>query len=133
MLGRRFLLLIHTGRRTGKTYETVLEVAGYDRSASEVTIGSGWGAGADWYRNLEVSGTAEVIIGTGRFLATPRVLDQQEAVRAVVDYERRNRLIMPIERAVLSRLAGWRYDGSEESRQRLVQQLPIIALRLTPQ
>jgi hypothetical protein len=33
----------------------------------------------------------------------------------------------PIVRAVLSRLAGFRYDGSAEARDRLVEALPLVA------
>ena len=35
----------------------------------------------------------------------------------------------PIVRRVLSRLLGWRYDGSEDARRRLVCQLPLVAFR----
>ena len=45
----------------------------------------------------------------------------------VADYERRNRLAGPVVRAILSRLAGFRYDGSAESRRKLVEALPLLA------
>ena len=45
-------------------------------------------------------------------------------------YERRNRLVAPVVRVVLSRLIGWRYDGSPPARERLVSELPILAFRL---
>lgn len=32
-------------------------------------------------------------------------------------------------RLVLSKLVGWRYDGSEDARRRLVEELPVIAFR----
>ncbi len=46
-------------------------------------------------------------------------------------YERRNWLIAPVLRLVLSRLVGWRYDGSPAGRQRLVAELPLVAFRPT--
>jgi hypothetical protein len=58
-----------------------------------------------------------------------RQLDADEAVRAVAAYERRNRIVAPILRAVLSKTAGFRYDGSESARRRLVEELPLVALR----
>jgi hypothetical protein len=70
-----------------------------------------------------------VVIGSQRFTAAHRVLDEQEAVRVITGYERRNRFIAPIMRFVLSRLLGWRYYGSESDRRRLVTQLPLITLR----
>ncbi len=48
------------------------------------------------------------------------------------DYERRNRFAGPVVRTLLTRLAGFRYDGSEPARRRLVQALPLIALTPAP-
>ena len=47
----------------------------------------------------------------------------------LTDYERRNRWVMPVIRRALSWLVGWRYDGSDEARRRLVGQLPFVAFR----
>jgi hypothetical protein len=64
-----------------------------------------------------------------RFRPEHRILDQTEAAAVLADYERRNRLIAPIVRMVLSRLLGWRYDGGPTARRRLVRQLPVVAFR----
>lgn len=37
-LGGRFVLLTHTGRRTGRTHQAVLEVVSYDRSIPEAIV-----------------------------------------------------------------------------------------------
>lgn len=42
----------------------------------------------------------------------------------LADYERRNRLGVPLVHAVLSKLAGFRYDGSDGARRALVHTLP---------
>lgn len=41
--GRRFLLLTHRGRRTGRIHRTVLEVVSYDAERGEATVVSAWG------------------------------------------------------------------------------------------
>jgi hypothetical protein len=56
-----------------------------------------------------------------------RVLDEAEAVEVIADYERRNRWIQPIIRFLLSKLIAWRYDGSQEARERLVRKVPLVA------
>src|SRR4051794_24499157 len=58
-----------------------------------------------------------------------RVLGGAEAAVVLADYEHRNRVVAPRLRWVLSRLIGWRYDGSENARRRLVQELPVLAFR----
>lgn len=43
LLGHRFLVLVHEGRRSGRRHETPLEVVRYDRSTQEATVVAGWG------------------------------------------------------------------------------------------
>ncbi len=129
LLGHRFLLLTHTGRRTGRQYRTVLEVMDYRLDGPELVVMSGWGRNADWLRNIQASAKAEITVGTSHFTACHHQLVPEEAARVVAAYERRHRLATPLIRAVLTRLLGWRYDGSAAARRRLVTQLPLIAFR----
>lgn len=129
LLGRRFLLLVHTGRRTGLRRSTVLEVVEYREKGPEAVVISAFGRNAQWLRNIERNAEPEVVISRQRFTAAHRFLDEAEAMAAIAGYERRNRLATPIIRRVLSRLLGWHYDGSAGARRRLVRQLPLIALR----
>src|SRR5215472_11028027 len=57
LLGHRFLLLIHIGRRTGLTRHTVLEVLEYRREGPEAIVMSAFGPSVDWLRNIETSRT----------------------------------------------------------------------------
>lgn len=119
-------MLEHVGRTTGSRYRTVLEVIGYDRSTGEAVVVSGWGRTSDWYRNVEVAGHATVTVGRKTVKADARVLGDEDAVRMIADYERRNRWIRPVIRRVLGNLAGFRYDGTDDSRLALVHQLPVV-------
>jgi deazaflavin-dependent oxidoreductase (nitroreductase family) len=130
LLGHRFLLLIHTGRRSGLRRYTVLEVMEFRKAACEAVVMSAWGRNADWLRNIEEAPSRfQIVIGSRRFAATYRVLGTDEAASVIAGYERRNRLIAPIIRAGLSWLLGWRYDGSEHARRRAAAQVPYIAFR----
>lgn len=129
LLGKRFLCLTHFGRKSGRRYRTVLEVIGLRPGTREVLAIAGLGPYSDWFRNIQAAPAAEVAIGRRKFVPSYRILDEPEAVDAIADYERRNLLLRPVLRPVLSRLLGWRYDGSDAARHRLVQQLPIVAFR----
>jgi deazaflavin-dependent oxidoreductase (nitroreductase family) len=129
LLGRRFLLLVHTGRRTGIKRETVLEVIRFDPVAREAVVAAGWGRRTGWLHNVEAGLAREVWIGRERFVPAYRVLAPDEAERLFADYERRNRLGAPLVRAVISRLVGWRYDGTQASRRRAVEQLSLVGFR----
>lgn len=132
LLGHRFLLLSHTGRRTGLRRRTVLEVVEYRPAGPEAVVMSAYGFAADWLRNVEAGGPVEVAIGTRRWAAGHRLLGEAEAVRALSGYLRRNRLMGPVLRWGLGRFAGWRFDGSEAAVRRLVRQLPLVAFRCRP-
>jgi deazaflavin-dependent oxidoreductase (nitroreductase family) len=127
LLGRRFLCLTHVGRRSGRRYRTVLEVVG--AKADEFYVIAGFGPSSDWYRNIQAAQPVEVVVGRRRFRPACRWPDESEAAAVVADYEHRNRAITPVVRFLLGKLLGWRYDGSRTARQRLVRQLPMVAIR----
>jgi len=127
LLGHRFLLLTHRGRKTGRPHETVLEVVSWDGAAREAIVMSGWGRRSQWYRNVLAAGTAEVTIGAEHWTARVRTLGPAEGAAVLGDYERRNALLRPLVRRLLSRLAGLDYDGSEPARRELVGRLPLLA------
>jgi len=129
LFGCRFLLLATTGRRTGQRREAVVEVMRYDHSTREAIVMAGWGARTGWLHNVEAGLAREVRIGRERYVPAYRVLAPGEAAAVLADYERRNRLIAPVVRRVISGLVGWRYDGSPEARRRVVEQLPLVGFR----
>jgi deazaflavin-dependent oxidoreductase (nitroreductase family) len=132
LIGGRFLLLTHTGRISGRRHETLLEIMEYRPEGPEFIVMSGFGRRSEWLRNIEAASTAEITVGAHHFPVSHRVLSEEDAVRVVEGYEKRNRLIQPIVSWTLTRLVGWHYAGSQEDHQRLVQQLPLVAFRRKP-
>jgi deazaflavin-dependent oxidoreductase (nitroreductase family) len=129
LLGQRFLRLTHQGRRSGRQYKTVVEVLKTDPASGEVMVMAGFGRTTDWLRNIQAHPAIEITLGSRHFVPTHRILDEPDAAAVLADYEHRNRLITPVLRRVLSGLVGWTYDGTDDARQRLVRELPIIAFR----
>ncbi len=127
LLGHRFLLLTHRGRHSGRSYRTMLEVVDWDPAGGEAIVMAGFGARSNWFLNVVAGGAEEIQIARTRFRPEVRRLDAEEAVRVVAGYERRNRIASPVVRAVLSRLAGFRYDGSSQARRKLAGILPLVA------
>lgn len=127
LLGRRFLCLTHVGRKSGRRYRTVLEVIAIN--SDEVTVIAGLGPSSDWFRNIEAGSPVSIELGRARFCARHRVLEPDEAVAVIAEYERRNRLIRPIVYRLLGALTGRPYDGSAGARADLVGRLPVVAFR----
>jgi len=127
LLGHRFLLLRHRGRRTGDMHATVLEVVSWDAATREAIVMAALGPRAQWLRNVLAADGAEIEIGSEHFSARVRELGPAEAADVLADYERRNRIALPIVRRAFTRLAGFDYDGSEAARRRLAALLPLVA------
>ncbi|MGH2879450.1 MAG: nitroreductase family deazaflavin-dependent oxidoreductase [Solirubrobacteraceae bacterium] len=126
LLGSRFLLLTHTGRRTGQTRQTVLEVVGYDRSIREAVVIAAWGERAQWLRNLEASPAISVQIGRTRW-ATPehRVLDAEQTAEVIATYRREHSLIARL----IGKLLGWPLDVADPSYEQFVKTLCAVVFR----
>lgn len=100
LLGRRFLAVTHVGRRSGKPYETVLEVVQHDRRTGESIVVSAYGATADWYRNLQESPAGLIRTGRQEFVPEQRFLTPDEARAVAVTFREAH----PIEARVVNRV-----------------------------
>jgi len=129
LFGKRLMLLTHTGRRTGLRRQTLLEVVEYRKDGPEVVVANGFGPACDWVRNIEARPGEEVTVGSQHFVAVHHRLSEDESMKVIQNYERRNRFIAPIVRAGFSWLLGWKYHGGENERRRLVRQIPLLAFR----
>lgn len=110
LLGKRCLLLTHTGRKSGLARQTVLEVLEYEKASGTCYVCAGWGEKSDWV--LTVTKTPEVTITIGRrqFNACARRLSAEETEQKILAYARR----YPIARRALPHMLGYRVDGTEE-------------------
>jgi hypothetical protein len=67
MLGRRFMLLTHIGRRSGKVYRSVLAVLQFDEKTREIKAISAWSS-SNWYRNIQANPAISVETGSVRYV-----------------------------------------------------------------
>jgi deazaflavin-dependent oxidoreductase (nitroreductase family) len=51
LLMKHFLLLTHTGRKSGLPRQTALEVLQHDKASGRYYVFAGWGEQADWVKN----------------------------------------------------------------------------------
>ena len=81
LLGHRFMLLKHMGRKSGRIYETVLEVPYFDRETGRSFVISGWSDKADWFRNIEAQPAVGVTTGVQPYKPVQRCLTTEEVLR----------------------------------------------------
>jgi len=120
LFGKRMLMIEHLGRKSGTLFRTVLEVAGRRGDAYVVT--SGTGPRADWYRNILAGGVEAVWVGSMRHQASVGQLTSEEAAAVFALYENDHAKAA----AVLMEKMGVEYDGTDDGRVVMMEQIPMI-------
>jgi len=85
LLGKRFVLLEHQGRRTGVTRQTVLEVV--DADSTSLLVAAAWGERSDWFQNVQANPSVAISSGRRRNVrATATALDTSVATKVFERY-----------------------------------------------
>ncbi|MBI3957407.1 MAG: nitroreductase family deazaflavin-dependent oxidoreductase [Chloroflexi bacterium] len=127
LLGKRFLLLTHTGRKSGQPRQAVVEVADFDPARNTYLVASGFGRSSDWYRNVCATPQVTIQVGNRRMQAVTWPLSPAESGAAMVRYAHRH----PSAARALPQLLGYQLDGSDEDFRRVAEQhIPFVAFRV---
>ncbi len=129
ILGKRFLLLTHQGRKSGLPRQAVIEIVRYDPEEEVYYVASGFGATSDWYRNLQAHPQATIQIGNKTYPVRAHFLSPEESGEEMLRYARKHR------RAALelARLIGLEIDDpddDEEWRTMGRDFVPFVALQV---
>ena len=126
LLGKRFLLLNHTGRKSGLSRQTVLEVVDYDPDTNTYFIASGYGKQSDWYRNILNTPAVTIQVGNRRMNVMAHPLTPEESGEAMVSYARK----YPTAARYLCRKMGYHVDGSDDDYRTVGHEaIPFVELR----
>lgn len=127
LLGGRFAMLEHRGRVSGLPRLVVLEVL--TRRPGHLTVVSGYGTGAQWYRNILAD--PNVRVWAGRLRAVPAVaapMPAEQALALIDDYRRRH----PYATRALGRVLGIAdLAGTAPLPRDLPDRLPLVDVDLT--
>ena len=125
LLGHTFLLLVHTGRKTGQPHSMVAMVLRYNRGTHEAVICSGWGPDADWVRNLRAGPAVRVQLGRESYTPEHRFLSEDESFEVVVQFRREH----PWRMRLISILLGWGDLRDDDTAREFTRTHPLVALR----
>ena len=125
LFGRRFLLLEHVGRSSGRPRYAVVEVVDYDSSTGRYWVCSGWGRHADWYRNIVKTPSVHLTVGAHRVQAVARELPEGEAAAPLARYAAAHpRALRKLAELMLSEAP----PGLDETVRQLARTVPVIEL-----
>ena len=122
LLGHRFLLITHVGRKSGKTRRTCVMVLRFDARSGEAFVAAG-GPRADWYLNIQASPAVQVAVGARRYRPVQRFLTVEEIARVLAwsrDHQR-------FRAWVQSRFFHWPWPPTDEDLRRLSRSLGGVA------
>ncbi len=122
LLGRRFMQLTHVGRRSGRTYRTVLAVLKFDGKTSGIYAISAW-KGSDWYDNIQASPALQVETGFVHYVPAQRILSAEEITAAFMEYRKQH----PIFSRMVCRIPGWKWDSTYDEFLSLARTLRGVA------
>jgi deazaflavin-dependent oxidoreductase (nitroreductase family) len=129
LLGSRFVLLTHVGRRSGLPRHVVLEAIAFDRASGACLVASGYGMRADWLRNVLARPRVSYQVGRRRYAGSALPLPPAESGRALSEYAARR----PRAARAMMRVIGQETDGSAESYARIGSDrehgVPLVSLR----
>jgi deazaflavin-dependent oxidoreductase (nitroreductase family) len=126
LLGNRFLLLTHVGRKTGLPHQTVVEVVSHNSTKDKYVIASGWREKSDRFRNIQNTPTVNVEVGRRSFQAYATILSVAEAQEELLDYAHKHPAAF---RELANLMMGEHLEATKEDCGKLAQSIPLVALQ----
>ena len=125
IMGHRFLLLTHTGRKSGLPRQTVLEIVRYDKNTGACVVASAWGMKSDWFQNVMANPKIVYQVQNRRITGTAERLTAEEGAQELFEYAHHYRLAF----RELARFMGYRLDGSDEDIRAMGRILPMFIFK----
>lgn len=127
LLGKRFILLNHVGRKSGSIRRAVLEVVRYDPGLNEFVIASGFGERSQWYKNLMLHPQIQIQTGWDQHCVMATRIPPVKAELEMIDYGHRN----PKAASMVAGLIGYTHSGSDDDLRDLSKIVPLLKLVVT--
>ena len=126
LLGDRFLLLTHIGRKSGRPHQTVIEVVQHEEHSDTYHVVSGWGERSDWFQNIQKNPSVTIHVGNRQFQAQAMFIPLAKAMEVMEAYAREH----PIAFKELSSLfLGQEMKPGREAAKELAERMPMVAFR----
>ena len=109
LLGKRFVLINHVGRKTGMPRQAVVEVVERDKSTGSVTVVAGYGQQTQWYQNLRAHPDTTIQNGADTFRVTSEFFTPEDGEEIIVRYLHRYGKLT----GQLFSMLGYSWDGTE--------------------
>jgi len=124
LIGAQWMLITHTGRKSGKRYDSMVDVMDYDKATDTYYIEAAYGARADWYKNIQANSVFEAKVGRRKFKASAGALTTKGASEMLVQFYRSK----PAYTRSVMAMAGMKFKDEDELRI-LGKNLTLLAVK----
>jgi deazaflavin-dependent oxidoreductase (nitroreductase family) len=124
LFGDRFLMLTHTGRKSGKQRYVVIEVVYHEPDTGVYYVSSGWGTKSDWYKNIMKTPQVTVQVRNHSFPALAKQVSVEQAEEKLFAYAQRYPAAF---RELTMVMTSKRLDPTLENCRKLAEAVPVIA------
>lgn len=124
LLGAKWMLITHIGRKSGKRYDSMVDVMDYDKANDTFYIEAAYGARADWYKNIQANPVFEAEVGRRKFKARAGALTTEGTGEMLVQFYRSK----PAYTRSVMAMAGMKFKDEAELRE-LGNNLTLLAVK----
>lgn len=118
LMGKRFVLIHHVGRKTGLPRQAVVEVVEREPDSGRITVVAGYGEKAQWYQNLRSHPDIIIQVGKQEIPVTAAFISPEAGEEIMVRYYHRYGAVT----GALFSLLGYSWDGSEDGLRLIARQ-----------
>ena len=127
LLGKRFLLLNHIGRKSGQPRQAVIELVKIDSQTNSYYSVSGFGEKAQWFQNIVQTPDVNIQVGSRKMSARAERLSLEDSEAILSDYAHNH----PTAMRELSKILNIHYDGRPETIHAMAKVLPVVAFHVS--
>lgn len=109
LFGKRFVLFQHIGRKSGKYYQTVVEVVEIEKDTGNVIVVAGYGSQTQWYQNLQNMQSTTIQLGKHKYKVGIEMLSPEDGAVIMARYYQRYGKVT----GMLFSILGYEWDSTE--------------------
>ena len=124
LLGKKFLLLNHTGRKSGLPRQAVLEVVIHEKDTNTYFVNAGFGPRSQWFQNLRANPEVSIQVGWRKWDVRAEVLPPEQGGEVFRRFAENNKMA-----ATYANALGFEVDGSLDDYYQMGTMMIFVALR----
>jgi deazaflavin-dependent oxidoreductase (nitroreductase family) len=124
IVGERFLLLEHTGRKSGALHQSVIEVVGHDRFTGAYFVVAAFGEKTDWLLNVKKDPMVTIQVKRRKIAVRARQVSEEEGIEILFKYAGRHPIAF---RELTALITGKIVEPTEENIRQFIRSRPVIA------